>query len=412
MLLHNQKKYLIIKLGKNYYKDTNEMKYIDRTKIVGLIMIIALLIFCAWRGIEYRKIPVISLSIENVTVRQDEVLPEFQVTADYEQEDAIQEVEELAEELNQGKGYTITQNADISAEGNYTIELELEDALQKQLTTKWRNKLRVEVTNGSITVLNKYGDWEGTKFLKVDGSYASGWNCFGTATYYFDEDGNCVTGKQEIAGRTYYFGEDGKFDEQKNSINPAKPMLALTFDDGPGKYTETLLEQLETCNAKATFFLLGIQVEQFPEAVQKMTEIGCELGNHTTNHRNLTKITPEEIQWELEGTNQALEQIVGQRTTMIRPPYGAINDAVKAVLDTPYVLWDVDTLDWKYKDAAYVRDYVLSQAKDGRIILMHDIYETTVQAMAEVIPQLVEQGYQLVTVSELMSVKGVTCQKF
>lgn len=388
------------------------MKYIDKTKIVGLIMIIALLLFCAWRGITYRNIPVISLSIDDVTVRQDEVLPEFQVTASYEQQDAIQEVKSLAEELNQGNGYVITQNADMSSEGTYALELELENTLQKQLNTIWRNTLRVEVTNGSITVLNKYGDWEGSKFLKIDGSYAAGWNCFGTDTYYFDADGNCVTGKQEIAGRTYYFGKDGKFDEQKNSINPAKPMLALTFDDGPGKYTETLLEQLETSNARATFFLLGIQVEQFPEAVQKMAEIGCELGNHTTNHRNLTKITPEEIQGELGGTNQAVEQIVGQGTTIIRPPYGAIDNSVKEVLDTPYVLWDVDTLDWKYKDAAYVRDYVLSQAKDGQIILMHDIYETTVKAMSEVIPQLVEQGYQLVTVSELMSIKGVTCQRF
>lgn len=385
--------------------------------VVGLIIIFALLFFCACLGICHGFLPVVTLKVDSVTIRQDEQIPELKVYAEFSgkrdivlDEESGYKVSDLVNELNQGKGYQLSYDIDNTVEGVYPLELNLEASTEDRLSRYWNFKVHYKVENGNFEVISKYGDWKEKTFTFLDGTKAAGWTNIGPETYYFDENGKRVEGKQEILGATYYFHEDGKFDKEKNKVNPTKPMIAITFDDGPGKFTMQLLEQLEKYNARATFFMVGTNVSRFPETVKKMKEIGCELGNHTTNHARLTELDVAGIQSEINVTNQAIQNIVGESATLVRPPYGAYNEVVQSVAGAPLAMWSVDTLDWETKNALQVRDYVLGTAQDGDIILLHDIHETTVQAAMEFIPVFIERGYQLVTVSEMAQARGITLE--
>lgn len=198
--------------------------------------------------------------------------------------------------------------------------------------------------------------------------------------------------------------------KKESSIDPKKPMVALTFDDGPGKRTGELLAQLEKYNAHATFFMLGQKVSSYPDVVKKMKEIGCELGNHSYSHQNLAKASVAGITDELGKTNAGIAQIAGEGATVMRPPYGAISDTLKATVGMPMILWNIDTLDWKTRNAQKTIETTMNNVDDGDIILLHDIHTESVDAALQLIPKLQEAGYQLVTVSELAAAKGVTLE--
>lgn len=193
-------------------------------------------------------------------------------------------------------------------------------------------------------------------------------------------------------------------------LTPDTPMIAITFDDGPGKYTDELLSILVENDAKASFFVLGSNVEKYPEVIQKMEQLGFEIGNHTHNHVKLTQYPPEVIQQQVEGTNAALTNVLGHGAGLVRPPYGAVNETVRASLAYPFAFWSVDTLDWQLKDAVAIADYILNTAQDGDVVLLHDIYGFTLDAMRIVVPELKARGYQLVTFSEMMAVHGITME--
>lgn len=181
------------------------------------------------------------------------------------------------------------------------------------------------------------------------------------------------------------------------------PAIALTFDDGPSdKTTNELLDVLEQYNAHATFFIVGQRVEGNEAILQREWDLGCELGNHTWSHAHLRKSSKETRDTEIAKCTEAVEAAVpGAKVTVIRPPYGADNPEIKEELQLPIILWSLDTLDWKTRDADKTVDNILSNVRGGDIILMHDIHAETIEAAKRVIPQLVEQGYKLVTVSEL-----------
>ena len=385
--------------------------------VVGLIIIFALLFLFAGIGYCYSFLPVVTLKVDSVKIRQDEAIPELKVYAEFSgKRDVVLDreteykVSDLVNELNQRKGYQLSHHIDGATEGIYPLKIELESAMQDKLTKHWHNRIQYRIEDGVFEVISKYGDWDDGAFTFLDGTKASGWTNIGPDTYYFDEEGRRVEGKQEILGTTYYFDNSGKFDGEKNKVNPAKPMIAITFDDGPSKFTMQLLEQLEAYDSRATFFMVGTNVPKYPETVKKMKEIGCELGNHTTHHARLTTLDVVGIQYEVNTTNQAIQSVVGETATLMRPPYGAVNEVVQSVVGMPLAMWSVDTLDWELKDTEAVEKYILNMAKDGEIILLHDIHETTVQAVLQVIPELVNRGYQLVTVSEMAAARGVTLE--
>ena len=190
------------------------------------------------------------------------------------------------------------------------------------------------------------------------------------------------------------------------SIDPAKPMIALTFDDGPSKHTERLLDIFAQYGGKGTFFVVGNIIENRGETLNRMVAEGHEIGGHSWDHRQLTKLSSEDMTDQIMNTRAKIYSLTGVDTTIIRPPYGSYNDETKRICAENGIViinWSLDTLDWKTRDADKVYDAIMSEVKDGDIILCHDLHGSTVDAMERVIPDLIAQGYQLVTVSELLS---------
>lgn len=190
-------------------------------------------------------------------------------------------------------------------------------------------------------------------------------------------------------------------------IDPTKPMIALTFDDGPSEHTLRILRVLAKYDARATFCVQGYNVETYPEIVKLAVAQGNEIASHTWSHPNLTEISSSRIRSQLQRTNDIVAQVAdGYQIKVLRPPYGATNKTARnicAEMDMIIAHWQIDTLDWQHRNANKTYKNIVNKAKPGAIVLCHDIYENTAIAAEKAIPELIEQGYQLVTVSELMS---------
>ena len=192
------------------------------------------------------------------------------------------------------------------------------------------------------------------------------------------------------------------------NIDPEKPIVALSYDDGPSSNTKSILDTLESYGAHATFFMVGENIDLHPDWVKMVYESGNEVANHTVNHKNLNTLSAEDIRKEVENNQDKLNKTLGvEKKYIVRPPYGNANDTVKATVEHPMILWWVDTLDWKSKDPQAVLEEVKKSTKDGAIILMHDLYSTTAEATKLVVPWLKEQGYQICSVSEMFAARGV-----
>ena len=249
-------------------------------------------------------------------------------------------------------------------------------------------------------------DENGWWYQNRDGSYyQDGWQEVNGSTYYFNSNGYILTGWQTIDDKDCYFDEDGKYDETKQ-----RPMIALTFDDGPGEYTEELINCLVENNAKATFFMLGQNVEAYPEIAKELSDAGMELGNHSYSHPDLVTIGADAAAQQVSNTDAALKAATGFEATVMRPPGGSFNDSVKAAIDHPLIIWSIDTRDWATKSEDQTYQVVMDNAQDGSVVLMHDIHEWSVKAAIRMIPDLIAKGFKLVTVSELAEAKGETLQ--
>lgn len=182
--------------------------------------------------------------------------------------------------------------------------------------------------------------------------------------------------------------------------------VAFTFDDGPGKYTDKLLDALDKYHSKATFFVLGTTTKNYKKQLKREFELNMEIGSHTYNHKNLNTISKSDIKEEISKTTDLIKDVTGANPTLLRPPFGNYNKTVSKYAGLPMIYWTDDTLDWKYRDKKYVSKTILSSAKDGDIILLHDIHSTSVDGFIKVLPKLKKNGFELVTVSELYKIKG------
>lgn len=191
------------------------------------------------------------------------------------------------------------------------------------------------------------------------------------------------------------------------AVNENGPMIALTFDDGPyADVTAEILDTLETYGVTATFFVLGSRVRGNEELLLRMEALGCEVGNHTWSHADLTKLSAAQCAAEIENTNEELRRALGHGAAAVRPPFGHYNGTVRRVVPYPLVLWTIDTLDWQRQDPAKLTAKVVEQAKEGCVILMHDQQSTTAEAMSQIIPALIGEGFRFVTISELIETVG------
>jgi len=331
-------------------------------KIGGVCAIIFLIMIFGTRatGVFKENIVEINLTAQDAEMYIGEDKPVFVAEVSCKgdtgivlEEDTGYTIQNLIDELNSGTGYTLESEGDGSQAGEYAIKAELTSAVSTPLNTDWFDKVKVSTKSGTL------------KVKEPDEEYMA------------------------------------SVEARKN-----RPMIALTFDDGPGKYTMELLDALEENQSQATFFMLGQKVEQYEEEVAKMKEIGCELGNHSYDHPSLPKIPMDEMKYQINTTNDLIKEITGEPASVLRPPYGATSTEMSENVGMPMILWSIDTLDWKTKDTQATINHVLENVSDGDIVLMHDIYETSVDAAIELIKKLKDEGYYLVTVSELAKSRG------
>lgn len=181
------------------------------------------------------------------------------------------------------------------------------------------------------------------------------------------------------------------------------PRVALTFDDGPSDYTITLLDGLRARGVKASFFLQGQCIEGREETIRQMQEDGHLIGNHTFHHVQLTKLSDEQAKQEVVSTSNAIYKITGIYTSYIRPPFGVWKRGLDYNVTMIPVLWTVDSRDWYTQNTPVIVNDVMKQVKDGDIILMHDCFKTSVESALQIVDRLKQDGYELVTVDEMIA---------
>ncbi len=197
---------------------------------------------------------------------------------------------------------------------------------------------------------------------------------------------------------------------QSDYIDINKKMIALTFDDGPNYNTSKILEILNKYNVRATFFVLGSKINHNEKIIKTMDEYGMEIGNHTYSHKLMTSMSNLDIIKEVENTSDLIYNIVGKYPNLVRPSYGSFNKKIKESINMPIIIWNIDTLDWKSHNSKKIVSRVMNKVSDGDIILMHDIYSATVKAVDILVPKLISEGYQLVSVSELFYYKNINLE--
>ena len=187
-----------------------------------------------------------------------------------------------------------------------------------------------------------------------------------------------------------------------------KKLIAFTFDDGPSYIgTNKLLDNLDKYNARVTFFVLGSRVNNYKDTLTKAYKMGNTIGSHTYSHSNLLKLDNYSVMDEIKKTNETIKNITGSETIYLRPPYGNINFDIKNISNMYTILWDLDTEDWKNKDKDRIADYIVSNAHDGAIVLLHDLYETSVDGALLAMERLEKEGYAFVTIDEMIKIKDI-----
>ena len=224
----------------------------------------------------------------------------------------------------------------------------------------------------------------------------------GVGNGYYTLDSNTV-----IKGRVIITG--GKANPYPH-IDPSAPMVALTFDDGPTITTVKILDTLETYNARATFFIVGKNIDAHKDTLRRALDLGCELASHTWSHTSLTSMSTDSLITDAERVSNAIFKTVGIKPVFVRPPGGSYSSAANSAFGTigmAIAMWSIDPQDWSHlnSDTTYTR--IMNNLKDGAIVLLHDLVPSTGTAVEKLIPDLIENGYQLVTLSEMLTYSTV-----
>ena len=205
--------------------------------------------------------------------------------------------------------------------------------------------------------------------------------------------------------------KENAFKFNKIPLDPNKPTVVFTFDDGPNMYTPGVVKLLQEYKATATFFMLGLQMNYFPQYVADVIASGNEVGNHTFGHKNLVTLSLGGAQSELANANDIYKKLTKENMVYARPPYGSINSNILNNTDYYYFNWSVDPRDWQVRNSQVVANNVLSVVKDGDIVLLHDIHKTTTGALEIVLPELYNRGFQVVSISDYIKLRGYQLEK-
>jgi peptidoglycan/xylan/chitin deacetylase (PgdA/CDA1 family) len=252
------------------------------------------------------------------------------------------------------------------------------------------------------TLSGRYSNDIGSWYSPKEGyCYYNGWVTLDGERYHFDAAGYIDTGWTAIGGSGYYFDESGKYDRNKDGTM----LVALTFDDGPSPYTSDVLDLLEQYDSRATFLMLGTEVEKYGDVIPRMAEMGNTIGNHSYSHPQMLDLSAEQVAGEFAKTDEALSKY-GLTSSVVRFPYGDYTKELLAAVNKPQIYWDVDSLDWDSRNASAIVNEIYSELQPGCIILMHDIYPETVEALKLLIPSLKEDGYELVNIQDLAASRG------
>ena len=278
--------------------------------------------------------------------------------------------------------------------------------------------------NGKTYYFTKDGVMKKNCWVKRDGKkYRLGqkgyvlknqWLTVNGNKYYLSSTGARLFGNHYIDGQWRHFNKYAIYEPDYkfwNTIDPNKPMVALTFDDGPGPYTNRLLDCFERNHGRGTFMMVGSSIGSYPSAVKRMVSLHCELGNHSWSHPAMTTLGNASISSQFSNTSAKIFSVTGRYPTVARLPYGDGHNSsrVLSCIGLPSIYWSIDTMDWANTgNPQHTINAVLNNVKSGDIILMHDIHSSTVTACETIIPELTRRGFQLVTVSELAQYKGKT----
>ena len=240
-------------------------------------------------------------------------------------------------------------------------------------------------------------------YLNDDGTtFRNGWKTIDGQRYYFKSDGYMATGWVNTGNvKDLYFDASGVVDPSR-----VQKLVALTYDDGPSKHTDDVLDAMEKHGAKCTFFVVGQQAEYWKDQLKREADLGMEIGSHTYDHQWLTDLDADGITDEMNHNDEVISGISGVTPPVMRPTGGLMNATVVKTIQKPMILWDVDTLDWKTKDDDTTYQTIMDQVKDGSIVLMHDLYAPSGNIADKLISSLTDQGYKCVTVSELAKAYG------
>ncbi len=207
-----------------------------------------------------------------------------------------------------------------------------------------------------------------------------------------------------------YVLDENYINDNIYALNPNKKTIAITFDDGPSEVTKDILNTLKDNKTTATFFMLGNRLEKNADIVNMVLVSDNEVGTHSYYHKYLTRLSKKKRTESINKPTEVMEELFNIRPIYFRPPYGNLTPKIKSEINMPIILWDVDPEDWHYRNAETIKNNVLSVIKDGDIVLLHDIFPTTGEALKLLLPELYVRGYQVVSVSKLAEFKGVTLE--
>lgn len=258
------------------------------------------------------------------------------------------------------------------------------------------------VMSSKLTVI------DGKRYYFNDaGIMQTGWIDADGSRYYFSSTGVSANGWNKIDGSWHFFNENGVLDTSKTTAGV--PVVAFTFEDGPGSYTPDLITPFEEHNVKATFFFTGSKLEDAADQVVRAYDLGMEIGNNTWYQEKISGLEPEMVYSEIEEMNTMVRSLTGSNPTLLRPPAGSYDNNVLAQAGSlPVILWTLDPHDKEASDAQIVYDAIMNNLKDGDVILLHENGVATIDAVKRLVADLQAKGYIIATVSDLAALKGVT----